>query len=138
MSYQEQQWNVILPQYLLDAEKGRIKRGLAQFLDLVERGKEKVYGEFYLSESKKYFMQGDLLRSIKTIGWNFEKEDYYSTDTSAMLVSNSCDVSFDNKRLLDKEALFAPVIKLNEYFDALKEAGKNSEQIQTVHSKLKQ
>jgi len=138
MSYEEQRWNTILPQYLLDTDKGRIKRGLAQFIDPIERGKEKVYENFYLEESKNYFMQGDLLHSIKTIEWDFKKEDYYSAYTPAMLVSNSCDVSFENKRLLDKEALFAPVIKLDEYFDELKGAGKSGDQIQTIHSKLKQ
>jgi hypothetical protein len=138
MPYEEQQWNTILPKYLLDAEKGRIKRGLAQFIDPAERGKEKVYENFYLVEQKNYFMQGDLLHSIKTIEWDFEKEDFYSAFTPAMLVSNSCDVSFENKRLLDKEAMFAPVIKLNEYFNELKGAGKSDDQIKSIHSKLKQ
>ena len=133
-----QQWNVVLPQYLLDPEKGRIKKGLSQFIDPDERGKERVYDDFYLEASKEHFMQGDLLHSIKTIEWDAEKTDYFSAYTPAMLVSNSCDVAFENKRLLDKEALFAPVVSLNEYFDDLKGAGKTTEQIQTIYSKLKQ
>jgi len=136
--FQEQEWNVILPPYLLDADKGRIKRGLGQFIDPLERGKEKVYEDFYLQASQKYFMQGDLLNSIKTVDWNYLKEDYYSAYTTAMLVSNSCDVSVDNLRTLGKEPLFAPVIELNEYFKELKNAGKSDAQIQSIHSTLKQ
>jgi len=135
---QEQEWNVILPPYLLDADKGRIKRGLAQFIDPQERGKEKIYESFYLKDSQKYFMQGDLLNSIRTVEWDSEKEDYYSAYTTAMLVSNSCDVSVDNLRLLGKEALFAPVFELNEFFKELKSVGKSEAQIKTIHSKLKQ
>jgi len=137
MVLSELQWNAVLPPYLLETGKGRIKKGLAQFIDPTERGKERVYDDFYLEASKEHFMQGDLLHSIKTVEWDAEKTDYYSAYTPAMLVSNSCDVAFENKRLLDKEALFAPVINLNEYFDELKKAGKNAEQIKTIHSQLK-
>ncbi len=138
MSYQGEQWFNYLPEYLLETGKGRIKEGLSQFIDPVERGKEKVYENFYLQMQKDHFMQGDLFHSIKTIEWKDESEDYCSKYTPAMLVSNSCDVAIENERLIDKEALFAPVINLKEYFEELKKAGKSDEQIKTIYSKLKQ
>jgi hypothetical protein len=130
----------LLPPYLTEIEKGRIKKGLEQFFQPNQNKKtDELYKDFYLENSPKfYLLQSDIINSIKTIGWNEEKEDYYSGYQPAMLVSNSCDVTDDNARSLNqKEALFAPVLPLNEVIKDYEKAGFSSQQINNFCNTLR-
>lgn len=126
-----------LPPYLLLTDKTKIKKGLSQFFEPQHRQKEKVYDNFYLEKGAEYFMQGDLINSIPMIEWNSETGQYETGFSRVLLMSNSCDVAPENNRLLDKEALFAPVIPLTEYFDDLREDGCTEDNIMTIYNNLK-
>ena len=137
MTFSQEQFFSHLPPYLLDTGKGRIKDGLSQFIDPKEREKPKVYDNFYLQAHTNYFMQGDLFNSISVSEWDAGEEDFFTGYTTAMLVSNTCDVSSDNEQIINKDALFAPVFKLNEFFADLRAEGKNEAHIQSILSALK-
>lgn len=125
-----------LPSELLRTDKERIKDGLTQFFPEHYK-KEKQYEHFYLNNQPNFFMQGDLLNSLPVVSWNQTKSSYDTSFSAVMLISNSCDVTQENNRIGDKEALFAPLIRLEEYFKNLLEVGYTKDQITLLHNEFK-
>ena len=121
----------ILPSYLVKSEneKTRLKDALKQFT-ADNRGKEIDYNDFYKSYGHMYFMQSDLLKEIRMSHWDDDKAIFHKVYSDALILSNSCDISFENRHDLNtKQCLFAPLIDFAEYVNDLKEEGYSSEKL---------
>lgn len=130
----------ILPNYLVSEDKGRLKDALKQFT--VEwTGKNIDYSDFYKSYGHAYFMQSDLVKEIRMSNWNDEKAIFEKGYPDAIIVSNTCDISFENKHTLNaKQCLFAPLVDFNEYIKDLEKNGYEKSKLEqfilTVKSQL--
>ena len=136
MPFGDTTWEATLPAYLTSPNKNRLKDGLSQFFDPDHRQKQKKYDNFYLTNPPDFFMQGDLINSLPVYDWNFDNNTYSTGFAPVILVSNSCDVSPKEDRLLDKEALFARLIPLNDFFSDLREDGYSKENIDSIYNNL--
>lgn len=137
MGFNLENWNVILPDTLLDTDKDRLKRLLFQFFGPEHRKGQKKYDDFYSTSTPSYFLQGDVIKKANCPEWDYEKDCYIFTEKPVTLLSNTCDVSEDNNRLNPKQALYAPVIKLSIYIDSLKELGANHSQIDSTLNNIR-
>ena len=126
----------LLPSYLLDTEKGRIRNALSQFFD---RAKPDIdYDGFYVKSQTPYLMQADVLHSVMAIDFDITRNIFITGYTPTVLISNTCDVSELNERTINqKEALFAPIIPLGQYVDDCQQQGFKSDQIKSFCSQLK-
>lgn len=129
----------LLPYYLTTVEKQRLKLGVEQFINFETKEKALDYSSFYLKNPPEYLMQSDMLNSVKLVAWDDESKDFVSGFTPSVFVSNTCDVNNDNTRSINnKEAMFAPIIELEQYFNDLRDEGYSSSQITSFHNTLKQ
>lgn len=136
-SFSEYRFEELLPPYLSFPEKDRLKKGLEQFIRNSLKEKTPDYSGFFLDKCPAFLMQSDLINSIGMVDWDYDKKDFYSGFTPAVLVSSTCDISSDNFRTINKkEALFAPLIDLEEYCIDLKEAGFSQEHINSFINSL--
>lgn len=128
-------FNTYLPSYLQETDKARLRRGLEQF----KRGETEITcTDFFLSAPPNYLMQGDILHSVKLVDWDEDNDDYYSSFTSAILLSNTCDVAEENERSINrKESILAPIISFGDYVFNLKEDGFSDAQISTYEKVIK-
>lgn len=139
MKFRSETFYKLLPPYLTSIEKGRLESSLSQFHSVDIGTKDINYSSFYAENAPEYLMQGDILHSVKIVDWDDETSDYYSGFSSAMIISNTCDLSTENKRSVNiKQSLVAPVLSLREYFEDLKLAGYSKDQINGCHQVLKQ
>ncbi len=134
MGLNDYSFDQLLPGYLTNVEKGRIRDSLEQFFDRPEKIN---YNGFYSMEGQNFLMQSDILHSVSGIDWNEEQNTYTTGYSPALLISNSCDVSTENNRSINsKEALFAPLISVKLHLQSLHEAGYRADQIQRFHTTL--
>lgn len=134
MILSERAFEELLPSYLHDLSKNRIRNALSQF------SKEGAidYSDFYSSKKQSFLMQSDLLHSVQGIMWNEDSGNVESAYNPAMLISNSCDITLENIRSINKkDALFAPVTLLEEYVDDCRKNDINEQQIASFLTTLK-
>lgn len=131
----------LLPLYLTDTQKTRLKDGLLQFS--TNRGEENSnseidYSNFTSKENSNYFRQSDLVREIRYpfLNENYEYEKKYS---DAVILSNTCDISDENPHSLNKkQAVFAPIINLELLVEELNYNSEFSpDQIKSFQNDLK-
>lgn len=117
----------LLPRYLVEGDKGRLKDSLKQFVG--DSLKSEIdYSSFYKDYGHDYFMQSDLIREIRFAFWDESEKIFHKKYTDAIVLSNTCDISFDNHHSMnEKQCLFAPIIELQEYINDLKLAGYEEE-----------
>ncbi len=140
MTFGEKRWDILLPENILAIDKERLKRLLSQFFDPTHRQGDKRYDGFYhTNPPPKYFLQGDLLHSVMAADWDYDANSYSSGYSPVVLLSNTCDVSDDNDRELgDKQALYAPIVSVEDYFKTLRQEFQYDEsKIKSIHGKLK-
>ena len=69
-------------------------------------------------------------------GWRgFIAIDFYSRDSkvvSGLVLSNSCDVSIDNRRAITPNIAFAPLVRLEAYVDLLRATGYEGERLEST------
>ncbi|NDC42631.1 MAG: hypothetical protein EBZ77_13970, partial [Chitinophagia bacterium] len=120
-------WEKFLPGYLTAEAKERLKKSLLQF----RSGNESFrYNDFYKSNSTSYFAQGDLIAEIRIPVWDDEAGTYQKKYTDAIILSNTCDISADNKRGLNqKECLLAPIVNIKDHCDTLRAHGYSEQKI---------
>jgi len=128
----------LFPSYLVDSDKGRLRNSLKQFIG-GELKNEIDYSDFYKEYHYDYFMQSDLIREIRFAYWDEENKIFQKRYTDGIILSNTCDISFDNTHSInEKQCLFAPVIELADYIIDLIGAGldqaKISQFIKTIKS----
>ena len=103
-----------LPQYLSDTDLGQLKEELAKF---TEYGTKDAIYTIALNGAN-YFLQGDGISKMPYL--NFPNTDVHPID--AMLLSNTCDMSTENKRLNDCRIMYAPIIRYDKYVAMLEKS----------------
>ena len=113
----------ILPSYLVQSKKTRLKEALIQFTN--DDGRKEIdYTDFYRAYHHSLFMQSDLVKEVRLPVWNDVNAVFDKGYTDAIILSNTCDISPSNEHDLNtKQCLFAPIINLNDYLQALKDEG---------------
>ena len=96
-----------LPQYLSDTDLEQLKKELAKF---TEYGTKDTIYTIALNGAN-YFLQGDGISKMPYL--NFPNTDVHPID--AILLSNTCDMSTENKRLNDCRIMYAPIIRYDKY-----------------------
>ncbi|QQS29392.1 MAG: hypothetical protein IPM47_00090 [Sphingobacteriales bacterium] len=134
------EFDLILPNYLVNEEKARLRDALKQFT-VDKKGKEIDYTDFYKTYGHAYFMQSDLVKEIRMSFWNEESSVFEKAYPDAIIISNTCDISFGNKHNINsKQCLFAPLIDFNEYIHDLTASGYEKDKldqfIQSVKAQL--
>ena len=127
MQFGDDKFQMILPSYLVEPDKSRLRDALKQFIPGENNG-EINYSDFYRNYQHAYFMQSDLVKEIRIAQWDDDSASFQKGYTDAIVISNTCDISFENKRELNaKQCLFAPLIDFTVYLSDLKEAGYSEE-----------
>lgn len=136
MSFDITAFENLLPPYLLASEKGRLSSALSQFSPENNKG-DITYDGFYMLQQPEYLLQSDVLHSARGLNWDSDTRSYENGYSPAMLISNSCDVESSNLRAINsKEAMFAPLIALDEYLTDYRETY-NEEQLNNFCATLK-
>lgn len=136
MLFDEQNIENLLPSYLTSTNKDRLKEALRQFS--ATGNQDEIYPNFYYTSNLNHFAQGDILHSLKSVDWNFDKSEYETVYYSVMLLSNSCDVSQENKRATNpKNILFVPIVPLSEVIQDFVANGFKDDEIESFKSNLK-
>ena len=106
-----------LPKYLSEESQRKI-------FDELENFPSNINKRFYTTKYKNDLIQGDGLDGI--VVPDYEGGNFRTA--KGLLISNSCDVSKENKRLYPPYLSFAPIIDLNKWEKALlvSECGKAS------------
>lgn len=117
-----EQIQLFLPKYLSPEQSQELFSQLKAFASDPTFNKN-----FYLiSAPVPNLLQGD--------GWRgFIVVDFYTMEkkeVSGVILSNSCDVDVQNTRVHANNVLFAPLIRLSRYEQLLRDAGKDSQQIE--------
>lgn len=136
MTFGDIPWENSLPAYLSQTNKTRLREGLSQFFDPIQRKKDKRYEYFYLINPPGFFMQGDVINSLPVYEWDDIKQEYTTGYSYVVLISNTCDIFKEHDRLIEKEALFAPIIPLDEFFKDLRLNGYSEDKIKSIHNNL--
>ncbi len=136
MGFGEDQWNILLPSYLSDESKGRLQKSLEQFHQ--SNRDEISYEDFYKNYGYEYFLQGDIVLEIRTAHWNKDERSFGKSYYDGLILSNTCDISFDNNRNVNpKQCLFAPLLDLNSYLQDLLAAGYTAQKTEEFKKNVK-
>lgn len=102
-----------LPQYLSDAELNHLKDELAKFP--TDGTKDTVYT--IALNGAKYLLQGDGISKVPYL--NFPNAD--KRLANVILLSNTCDMSTENKRMNPCRIMYAPILNFDKYAEKLRE-----------------
>lgn len=106
-----------LPYYLTDGREELVKA-----FDQFDRGEAvNYYSQLYPED----ILQGDGWRGFPIANITSPERRY----VRAIILSNTCDISFENPRILPHRIIFSPLIKLNEFIRLLKEQSASDEKI---------
>ncbi len=137
MDFSETDWNKLLPPYLTEPDKARLKIALMQFKKENYNGTI-AYNDFYAKYGVPYFIQADIIEQVRISSWNSTADKYDKKFVNAIILSNSCDISFDNTRTLNnKQCLFAPIVLLNSYLAKLRSNGYEEDKLRQHTSEIK-
>lgn len=107
-----------IPYYLTEEQKSGLKKAFSDFSNAKPI-------DYYIDKYPDELLQGD--------GWHgLELLQFDSGERRAIkgiVLSNTCDVSPENKRDLPSKIVFAPIVKLANYEAALIQAGLAQQQI---------
>lgn len=103
-----------LPQYLSDAELNHLKDELAMFP--TDGTKDTIYT--MALNGADFLLQGDGIGKMPYL--NFPNADVRSLN--AILLSNTCDMSTENKRMNPCRIMYAPILNFEKYADKLRES----------------
>jgi len=128
-------WGNLLPDYLTSTAKTRLTESLSQFK---KGGLTINYDNFYLNYEHTHFLQGDVIEDIRLPIWDEKNKQYSLSYTMAVILSNTCDISGENIRGNNKkQCLFAPVVRLDDYFNGLREKGITEESLTQFANEIK-
>src|SRR5262245_32444762 len=105
------------------------------FLDEIRQFLSDNSKPFYTTAlyDERILFQGDGLNEMLVINL----QDTRIGPASAILFSNTCDVSPDNTRLFDTHLSYAPIFSLERYLDALR-ANNSAEKVEAHERDIKQ
>lgn len=110
-----------IPAYLSAADKAALAKALKDF---PQAGRTYPY---FLNQSDMNPLQGDIWRGLEII----RIEDGTQKKVLGMIISNSCDISPENKRLLPPRISFATLIPLERYRQILLNNNIEPERVKT-------
>jgi hypothetical protein len=113
-----------LPKYLSPSSEKALFDELKQFPKNID---SRVYSESVRVENIMY--QGDGIKGLLVT----DLPDKEIRPTDALILTNTCDMSLENKRLFPTHICYSPIIKLNKYKNKLIERGVASEEIVEKH-----
>jgi hypothetical protein len=126
----------LLPSYLVDDDKKRLKLALEQFYS--GNPNEINYKNFYADNDELTWFQGDIINGVPFIEYDFDKNECNKIYKQSILLSNTCDVSSGNERYEELGAIFAPIIYLEDYMEYLKsKTTKTDKQINDIIFSIK-
>jgi len=99
-----------LPKYLTPEAEDNLFQSLEDFPDNMD---EKMYLSEHVSHESIY--QGDAFNNFPVINL----PSLIVKEARVMVISNSCDMSSQNKRLYKKNVCYCPIIKLNKFKEKL-------------------
>lgn len=114
MSEWFEEFKTYLPKYLSAAAQGNLFKELEQFPANIDT---RLYTRRLVNE--KTIFQGDGLPDI----WVSNLPDISVKQARVMVLSNSCDISRDNKRMMGPRLMYCPIISLAKYEGAMREQG---------------
>ncbi|MBX3103162.1 MAG: hypothetical protein KF690_11685 [Bacteroidetes bacterium] len=127
MPFTSESFENLLPSYLVEPRRSSFSDALKQFNN---ENDEINYGNFYSADtSVKQWFQGDIIANIRYPYWD-NKQNIYSKKYASLgiLVTNTCDLDPSNSRISNKEAVFAPMVSIEEYLKNLEiESQKNNQ-----------
>lgn len=101
-----------LPQYLSDSEKTRLKEELSKFP--MDGTKDTVYTSSL--KDAEYLLQGDGINNVPYLSF----PNTTINNVPVLLLSNTCDMSTENKRMNECRIMYSPILKLEKYEELLK------------------
>ncbi len=104
-----------IPYYLTQESKENLVKALKAFPNI------NYYINFYLTD----MLQGDGWTNLEVIRF----EDCTRKQIKGIILSNSCDISPENKRDFTPKLTFAPIIKLNNFAELLEKKGISTQRI---------
>lgn len=99
-----------IPYYLTQKSKENLVKALKSFPD---------YFEYYVDLYQSDILQGDGWSKLEILRF----EDGTRKEIKGIILSNSCDISSENKRDIPPNISFAPIISLNRYGEMLEAKG---------------
>lgn len=117
----EEDIKLYLPQYLSEDNLVELKKQLKAF------GEGHDTGEYFTTRLKneQFLFQGDGVKSIMVNIPNPEVKE----DIPVILLSNTCDMDIENKRLNPCRIMYAPILNLDKYISTLEKNGVSLERI---------
>lgn len=131
MNLEKDELERYFPSYLTKAGKESILSGIRAF-----QNKEN-YGLFLSGISgspKDTILQGDICRGFSY--YDFSKEGLVE-NIAGIVISNSCDISTENKRNLPVNVVFCPLFSLKMYQKLLEDEGFDKNRVEGIISSIK-
>lgn len=116
MSISAETIQAYIPYYLTQEQKDGLVKALAEFPKPIQ---------YYIALYPDELLQGDGWEKLEIIRFKNGARD----KIKGILLSNSCDISADNKREIPPKITFAPIIKLANYSELLLRHGLTQQQI---------
>lgn len=122
-----------LPKYLSPETEEQLFSQLKQFPDNID---QRFYSYKLRKEGDNILYQGDGIKEVLIINLPDKTEGY----VPSIILSNTCDINPENKRLFPSRIVYAPIFNLSKYKAKLLQEGiKNNENIdQHIESIRKQ
>jgi hypothetical protein len=114
MNFSAENFDKLLPEYLSSQDKDRLKRALIQFHNF---NKSRIdYNRFFETQQKESgWFQGDIVLKLRLPNYDEDKKEYLKEYRDCLILSNSCDITPENERLIAKQVVVAPLVEFNEF-----------------------
>jgi len=116
MSELFEELKIYLPKYLSAGAQGKLFKELEQFPENIDA---RLYTNRLANEQSVF--QGDGLCNL----WVSNLPDPSVKQMRAMVLSNTCDVAQENKRMMGPRLLYCPIISLAKYEGLIREQGQS-------------
>jgi len=90
--------------------------------------------DYYSYEDRSDILQGDGWTALEII--NFYKPGE-KKEISAIILSNTCDISPENQRIVPANIIFAPVLRVAEYYKKLANLTQDTQKIDSYFASIK-
>lgn len=117
-----------LPQFLSRPSSEELFSCLKDFPDNID---SRMYCDYLKGES--FFAQGDGVAKLKMISWKTQS----LAEVNAIILSNTCDISKDNKRAITPSCAYCLMLELDKYLNLLRTNGKDEDFIKNFVNDIK-
>jgi len=111
-----------LPKFLSGSSIDELFSCLKEFPNNID---SRFYSDIVF-KTKNTGIQGDGMEDLLFFDW----QNSQTKKSKAMIISNSCDISFENNRTVTPFILYCPIISLAKYIKKLKTEGKDTSAIE--------